>query len=618
MSEATPGRRRRARRLASVSCAASRSCSATSSDRPSSPGAGSRRPTASMMSELPLRLPRGDRIRVRRPHRPRSRATGSWRSSAFRSRTRTTPSVPCGPGSRWCVRSRSSSAGRMPRVARDPRRRPPRPAVRRPRRGRRVRPRGQRRARACRRSPSRGPSCSRTRSANSSRTCFEIEAGDPQIVKGVADPLQPFRVDQRAPRPGPAPVGARRWSSATPSSSACAAAWARASAGAAERASRRTDQRRGGRRQVPPAGRFVDEALATAQRVLELHGSPFHLDVGLPPGPQPDRVPLRDHATTPTRPTRLERLAAEIASVGLDTETRCRCSRHCSGSRPRPATSRSPPKASGSRNRSPRPRASYIDRLRRGGPTVIVAENLHWFDDATRALLTTLVEDRRPAMLVLGDLARARGRLWEAIELQPLTAGWPPRADRRAPGRASPSRTASRWPRAAAASPCTSRSSSAPAPITRPIARTIAVPVPGSVPAALYEPLVARLYATPSALPVAAAAAAAGREVDRSLLAVDDRPSRPRSSTRPAGAASRRRSSNQSPTRAQRYQFRHELLREIAYEMQPPSWRRNVHSRLCDALDTGRARRLARGRVALRARRAPRGGRGRVPADSAE
>jgi hypothetical protein len=36
--------------------------------------------------------------------------------------------------------------------------------------------------------------------------------------------------------------------------------------------------------------------------------------------------------------------------------------------------------------------------------------------------------------------------------------------------------------------------------------------------------------------------------------------------------------------RPDRYQFHHELLREIAYEIQPPSWRRNVHSRLSDAL----------------------------------
>ena len=45
--------------------------------------------------------------------------------------------------------------------------------------------------------------------------------------------------------------------------------------------------------------------------------------------------------------------------------------------------------------------------------------------------------------------------------------------------------------------------------------------------------------------------------------------------------------------RPARYRFRHELLREVAYELQPPSWRRKVHSRLCDLLTPRRAERLA-------------------------
>ena len=100
------------------------------------------------------------------------------------------------------------------------------------------------------------------------------------------------------------------------------------------------------------------------------------------------------------------------------------------------------------------------------------------------------------------------------------------------------------------------------------------------MPAALYEPLVARLYAAPAALPVAAAAAAAGQAVDRSLLAdtmampSEDLDSSLRTLVdaeilEPIGS---------------RYRFRHELLREVAYELQPPSWRRKVHDRLCDLL----------------------------------
>ena len=107
--------------------------------------------------------------------------------------------------------------------------------------------------------------------------------------------------------------------------------------------------------------------------------------------------------------------------------------------------------------------------------------------------------------------------------------------------------------------------------------------MPGSVPAALYEPLVARLYQTPDALPVAATAAAAGQEVDRVLLARDDVDAAP--GARPdARALVDAQVLEPVAGPAPRFQFRHELLREVAYELQPPSWRRKVHGRLCDLL----------------------------------
>jgi tetratricopeptide (TPR) repeat protein len=108
-------------------------------------------------------------------------------------------------------------------------------------------------------------------------------------------------------------------------------------------------------------------------------------------------------------------------------------------------------------------------------------------------------------------------------------------------------------------------------------------PVPGSVPAALYELLVTRLYATPDALPVAATAAAAGQEVDRSLLA--EVMSVPAKELAPILRDLVDAQIMQPVAgRASRYEFRHELLREVAYELRPPSWRRKVHSRLADLL----------------------------------
>ena len=87
-----------------------------------------------------------------------------------------------------------------------------------------------------------------------------------------------------------------------------------------------------------------------------------------------------------------------------------------------------------------------------------------------------------------------------------------------------------------------------------------------TVPEVLYEPLLARLYATEGAVNVAEAAAAIGREVDRDLLAeiVDLE-----SAELDAAIAALVRGFILEPVsgRGERYRFRHELLREVAYEL---------------------------------------------------
>ncbi len=106
--------------------------------------------------------------------------------------------------------------------------------------------------------------------------------------------------------------------------------------------------------------------------------------------------------------------------------------------------------------------------------------------------------------------------------------------------------------------------------------------LPEAVPDVLYEPLVSRLYATPAAVPVAAAAATIGRDVDRQVLAsVVDLPESQLSEALVdlLGALILERAAGD-----ERYHFRHELLREVAYELQPPSRRRGLHARVADAL----------------------------------
>ncbi|MEY2469656.1 MAG: hypothetical protein QOF21_2354, partial [Actinomycetota bacterium] len=104
-----------------------------------------------------------------------------------------------------------------------------------------------------------------------------------------------------------------------------------------------------------------------------------------------------------------------------------------------------------------------------------------------------------------------------------------------------------------------------------------------AVPEVLYESLLARLNVTPEGAALAAAAAAIGRESDRNLLAIVSELS---------GADLDQALSSLSdglilePVDAagDRYRFRHELLREVAYDLQPPTRRRVLHGRIGDAL----------------------------------
>ena len=224
----------------------------------------------------------------------------------------------------------------------------------------------------------------------------------------------------------------------------------------------------------------------------------------------------------------------------------------------------------------------YIVACTHRQPGIIVAENLHWFDEATRELLADLMRARSGRVLVVGTSRNQERGPWDTIELRPLTlAGRFALIDALEEDVSEEDRIA-----------LATRSDGIPLYLEElvradaaqgPTRAGDAAPVPGSVPEVLYEPLVARLYATPAALPLAATAAAAGQEVDRSLLAATmSMPAEELDSTlRDLVAA---QILEPIAGRSARYQFRHELLREVAYELQPPSWRRKAHSRLCDFL----------------------------------
>ena len=104
------------------------------------------------------------------------------------------------------------------------------------------------------------------------------------------------------------------------------------------------------------------------------------------------------------------------------------------------------------------------------------------------------------------------------------------------------------------------------------------------MPEALYEPLFARLRASANVVPVVEAAAVIGRHVDRGLLCsvvemsdneIDDVIDELEDAL------------VLEPWGTDGWRFRHELLREVAAELAPPTVRRGLHARVADALVHG-------------------------------
>ncbi len=91
----------------------------------------------------------------------------------------------------------------------------------------------------------------------------------------------------------------------------------------------------------------------------------------------------------------------------------------------------------------------------------------------------------------------------------------------------------------------------------------------------------ARLYATPDVAPVAAAAATIGHDIDHALLAevidITEVDLEPAIQTLLDEHVLERDARHRS-------HFRNDLLRDVAYELQPPSQRRQLHARVGDAL----------------------------------
>ena len=209
-------------------------------------------------------------------------------------------------------------------------------------------------------------------------------------------------------------------------------------------------------------------------------------------------------------------------------------------------------------------------------PGIVVVEDAHWFDPSTIERLGSLLDAAEGRLLVV---VTGRPGPWlpahwpvTVIDLDPLTE------DETDTLIAALDPNLSEQARAAVAVRCDG------VPVY--IEQVVGGLTETGVPEGLYEPLLARLRASTNVVPVVEAAALIGRQLDRDLLRCvvdlsDDVLDGVLGELEDARVL--------EPSGTSGWRFRHELLREVATELVPPSVRRSLHAKVADALveDTG-------------------------------
>lgn len=414
---------------------------------------------------------------------------------------------------------------------------------------------------------------------------FEIEPGEPQLVKGVAEPVCANRVigelgPEEIPRRTGGPLVDRHEE------------WERLQSAWSDTQDRSTEGHavfllRGdaGIGKSYLASKLASVAVDDGASVVELTGSAFFADAGL----YPVRRFVEKTCGIPRDadgPDRLARLRNDLEGRGLPADVFVPRLAPILGLEP--ATGYQPELMDARKLSEEIQEAaySYIENCLGGEPSVVLAEDVHWFDGPSRDLLSKLtstaescavIMTARPQFVPFGDV--------ETLDLDPLSE---------------------QDCRILVDALCTEvqvddlvredvieRSDGIPLYVEEllanvrqglPAVEPVLVSRPsGTVPDLLYDLLAARLASPPEAIPVATASAVIGRDVDQRLLQhVLDIPS---AELEVALRALCAQGVLEEPTTSDgQYRFRHELLREVAYELQPPSRRKSIHSRIADAL----------------------------------
>ncbi len=399
------------------------------------------------------------------------------------------------------------------------------------------------------------------------RDAFELEACPAAPVKGVEGLIDHHRVLGERAMParvaqGPFIGRSREWQHLQES-------WAQAQSGRLSTPGVVFCGEPGiGKSRLAAAG----EALVrqSAKSVMELIGSPFHTDAGL----HPVRTLIERHCrigrlTDPA--DRLALLNAEVARVGLDPVRFIPLLAPVLSIDAQHGYQAVPDEGRELYDLIAEAVQAYLLACFRGEPGLVVAEDAHWFDSTSLEVLGGLLDAAGGDLLVIVT-GRHRGWLpdsWPVtvFDLRPLTDEETDELIVALNPGLTPQEQAT----------VRSRCDGVPFYVEQVVAGIAEV----GVPEALYETLFARLRASANVVPVAEAAAVIGRYVDTSLLRTvvdmsEDDLQRVVDELADAQVL--------EPWKTDGWRFRHELLREVAGELAPPSVRRRLHARVGDAL----------------------------------
>lgn len=401
---------------------------------------------------------------------------------------------------------------------------------------------------------------------------IELEARPPKPVKGFDEPLVHYRVvgERDVARFARGPLVGREHELAFLEDS-----WRQAEAGTLRtpgvvlRGEGGIGKSRLARAAVDMAKQVVDA------EVLELFGSPFHTEVGLRPVRR--LLERRCGIGRDSDPAvRLERLRAEVESCAMDPAEVVPLLAPVLGVSPESGYQPTTANAGKLYDQIVSAVTDYLRASLGTGPGLVLIEDIHWFDEDTAEVVRALLSDESGRLLVVitgRQLPPLPGT--EAFDLKPLSDD---EADELILA-ISPQMTPS------ARLTVRERCDGIPLYIEEVVAKLKGQASDSAksaeVPDTLYETLVARLRSSRHSLLVVETAALIGSHFDKSLLSyvleLNEREINTLLEELKHDRVFR-------PLGTHNWRFHHELLREVAAELSPPTVRRRLHNLIADAL----------------------------------